>query len=446
MQQQNARSSTWTESDRTLDAYMAGLQAAQPLDREQELQAGKRIEQAERELLEAILDSGLALPRIVTFRDELERGRLELDDLVVRSELKSTQGPQWLFRRLDDVRKLERRLENLRAELATRGLGNTRRSEVREQIDDLLDRRNRILRRIPLNRTRLEEVVLPAENQLKRLMDQSETPLHETGRTRGELKSVWRRLRKARRQLDREKAHLTQANLRLVVNLAKRMRHRGVGFGDLIQEGNLGLMRAVDKYDYRVGTRFSTYAAWWIRQAMTRLVIAQSCDVRVPVHMSETVHRTRETARQLGHVLGREPTTEEVADALECPVQEARRALEATPRTTSMDAPVSGEEDEDRRLGELLADTTVPAAEDAVLGGEQRNRLLDVLDALAPREQEIIRMRYGLEQDTEAFTLQQIGDRLGLSRERIRQIESSALDKLRHALQRAGVHGDSLAA
>ena len=251
----------------------------------------------------------------------------------------------------------------------------------------------------------------------------------ETGLTIEQVKDINRRMSIGEAKARRAKKEMVEANLRLVISIAKKYTNRGLQFLDLIQEGNLGLIKAVEKYDYSKGFKFSTYATWWIRQAITRAIADQARTIRIPVHMVETINRLIRTSRQLLQELGREPTPEEIAEKMEMPVERVREIMKISQDPVSLETPIG--EEEDSHLGDFIQDDHVQVPVDAATYTLLHEQLMEVLDTLTEREQKVLRLRFGLD-DGRPRTLEEVGRQFNVTRERIRQIEAKALRKLRH--------------
>jgi RNA polymerase primary sigma factor len=267
-----------------------------------------------------------------------------------------------------------------------------------------------------------KEEIFRAQRKLKQLTE-------DTGLTVTSIKEINRRISLGEAKARRAKKDMVEANLRLVISIAKKYTNRGLQFLDLIQEGNIGLMKAVDKFEYRRGYKFSTYATWWIRQAITRSIADQARTIRIPVHMIETINKLNRISRQMLQEIGREPTPEELAERMDMPEDKIRKVLKIAKEPISMETPIG--DDEDSHLGDFIEDQNIDSPIDSASMEGLREATQGVLSGLTPREAKVLRMRFGIDMNTD-HTLEEVGKQFDVTRERIRQIEAKALRKLRH--------------
>ncbi len=425
------------------DAYLGRLAAAPPLlTREGEVELGRRFERADRAIREAILCSGLVLDELTETVRRLEQREVRLDAVTLRysaSGEPSTDQDEGDPGESADGGREARRAE-LEVELRAAERGEKR--YLRGLVRGAVSARARAARRGRLEALQLtpefwDEVATRVQHTSRRLRERDIPTRGLRGRvglSAEDVHSLARQVARARRARDRAKADLVESNLRLVVSFARRMPTTAMALSDLIQEGNIGLMRATEKFDYRRGYRFSTYASWWIRQSVQRALADQSRTIRVPVHMNECIQRVTRSERKLLRLLGRPPSEAEIQEETGLSETKIRAARAAALRMVSLDAPVG--DDGDRRVSDLLEDERVLPADDASDQRRHSAQAEELLQLLTPREQKVLRMRFGVgwKQD---HTLREIGEDLQVSRERVRQIEGSALEKLRSLARRS---------
>ncbi|MCE9607648.1 MAG: sigma-70 family RNA polymerase sigma factor [Planctomycetia bacterium] len=451
-------------SDDPIRLYLAQMAEIPLLTREQEISLAKKIEVTRKRFRRSLLSSHFALHSTVETLKKVRDGSLPFDRTIKVSLTEQLTKEQILQRMPHNLSTLERLLKENRTDFKrclSRGTSFEDRKRYRRQ---LLSRRRKsltLVEELSLRTRRVQPMIRQLETMLTRMdslklkigqLDGNTAAKDDRANLRKELRDLMlstleapktlriklARIRVQFREYEAAKRQLSGGNLRLVVSIAKKYRNRGLSFLDLIQEGNTGLMRAVDKYEYRRGYKFSTYATWWIRQAITRAIADQARTIRIPVHMIDVLSKLRNVSKQLQQELGREPTTEETAIAADLSIEETKRVMSIGRQPVSLDRPIG--ESEDAAFGEFIQDdntlSPITSASQVML----RDKIEGLLKTLTYREREIIRLRYGLG-DGYTYTLEEVGRIFKVTRERVRQIEAKAVRKLQHPVHSQQLEG-----